>query len=120
MMLFFLVSCEQDLNEKADKIHADIVSIDTHTDTPFNFLEPDFDIGKWNDFEKTRSRVDFPRMKAGKLDAVFMAVFIGQGERTPEGNLKAKKRAIKIFNALHEKISIYPDQAEIALNSEAN
>ncbi len=118
IMLFILVSCEQDLNKKAEKIHGEIVSIDTHTDTPLNFLDPDFDIGKWNDFEKTRSRVDFPRMKAGKLDAVFMAVFIGQGERSEEGNLKAKNRALKIFNALHEKISLYPEQAEIALNAD--
>jgi membrane dipeptidase len=78
IMLLALISCEQDLNKKLDEIHAEIVSIDTHTDTPFNFLEPNFDIGKWNDFDETGSRVDFPRMKAGKLDAVFMGVFIGQ------------------------------------------
>ncbi|MDA3953699.1 MAG: dipeptidase [Bacteroidales bacterium] len=117
IMLLALISCEQDLNKKLDEIHAEIVSIDTHTDTPFNFLEPNFDIGKWNDFDETGSRVDFPRMKAGKLDAVFMAVFIGQGERTPEGNKRAKNRTLEIFIALHEKISAYPDQAEIALNS---
>lgn len=118
IMLFILVSCKQDLNKKAEKIHEEIVSIDTHTDTPLNFLDPGFDVGKWNDFEETRSRVDFPRMKAGKLDAVFMAVFIGQGDRNEEGNLKAKNRALKIFNALHEKISLYPEQAEIALNAD--
>ncbi len=118
IMLFILVSCKQDLNKKAEKIHEEIVSIDTHTDTPLNFLDPDFDIGKWNNFEETRSRVDFPRMKAGKLDAVFMAVFIGQGKRSEEGNLKAKNRALEIFNALHEKISLYPEQAEIALNAD--
>ena len=110
-------SCEQDLNKRADKIHKEIVSIDTHSDTPLNFLDEDFDIGKWNNFDSTRSRIDFPRMKAGKLDAVFMAVFIGQGERTEEGNLKAKNRAIKIFNALHDKVGKYPEQAEIGYKS---
>jgi membrane dipeptidase len=118
MMLLILVSCEQDLNKKAERIHEKIVSIDTHTDTPLNFFDPDFDIGKWNDFEETRSRVDFPRMKAGKLDAVFMAVFVGQGERSEEGNLKAKNRALNIFNALHEKIKLYPEQAEIAYKAD--
>ena len=110
-------SCEQDLNKRSDKIHKEIVSIDTHSDTPLNFLDEDFDIGKWNNFDSTRSRIDFPRMKAGKLDAVFMAVFIGQGERTEEGNLKAKNRAIKIFNALHDKVGKYPEQAEIGYKS---
>ncbi|MBU8892891.1 MAG: dipeptidase [Bacteroidales bacterium] len=112
------IACSEDLNKKADIIHAEIVSLDTHTDTPLNFLDSCFDIGKWNDFETTRSRVDFPRMKAGKLDAAFMAVFIGQGPRTEEGNLKAKNRALKIFNALHEKVSLYPEQAEIALKAD--
>ena len=115
--LVLLASCNQDLSEKADKIHAEIVSIDTHCDTPLNFLDEDFDIGKWNDYEETRSRVDFPRMKAGKLDASFMAVFIGQGPRTDEGHQKAKERALEIFNALHEKVKLYPDQAEIGLTS---
>jgi membrane dipeptidase len=116
--LFVFGSCETDINTLVEEIHAEIISIDTHTDTPFNFLEEDYDVGKWNDFEKTYSRVDFPRMKAGKLDAVFMAVFIGQGERTPEGNANAKRRALEIFDALYENIEKYPDQAEIAFKSE--
>ncbi len=116
-IILLFISCEQDLNKKADKIHKEIISIDTHSDTPLNFLDEDFDIGKWNNFDSTHSRIDFPRMKAGKLDAAFMAVFIGQGERTEEGNLKAKNRAIKIFNALHDKVGKYPEQAEIAYKS---
>lgn len=116
-IILLFTSCEQDLNKRADKIHKEIVSIDTHSDTPLNFLDEDFDVGKWNNFDSTHSRIDFPRMKAGKLDAVFMAVFIGQGERTEEGNLKAKNRAIKIFNALHDKVGKYPEQAEIAYKS---
>ena len=116
-IIFLFTSCEQDLNKRADKIHKEIISIDTHSDTPLNFLDEDFDIGKWNNFDSTHSRIDFPRMKAGKLDAAFMAVFIGQGERTEEGNLKAKNRAIKIFNALHDKVGKYPEQAEIGYKS---
>ena len=116
--LILHASCTNDLNKKAEKIHNKIVSIDTHTDTPLNFLDSGFDVGKWNDFERSRSRVDFPRMKAGRLDGVFMAVFVSQGERNEEGNTRARNRALEIFNALHEKIATYPDQAEIVLNSD--
>lgn len=116
--LLINTSCTQDLNKKADKIHDKIVSIDTHTDTPFNFLDDNYDVSKWNDFEKTRSRVDFPRMKAGRLDGVFMAVFISQGIRSDSGNLVAKNKAIQLFNALNEKVRLYPDQAEIVYNAE--
>jgi membrane dipeptidase len=117
-LTLLITSCNQDLEKKANKIHDEIVSIDTHTDTPLNFLDENFDIGQWNDYETTRTRVDFPRMKAGRLDASFMAVFIGQGPRTEEGNQKAKSRALEIFSALHEKVKLYPEQAEIALNSD--
>jgi len=115
--ILLTIGCVTDLNQKADEIHDKIVSIDTHTDTPLNFLDQDFDIGKWNNFDETRTRVDFPRMKEGRLDATFMAVFIGQGPRTDEGNIKAKERALKIFYALHEKVKLYPEQAEIALKA---
>jgi len=119
LSLILLFSCKQEtLEEQADKIHDEIVSVDTHTDTPLNFLDDDFDIGVWNDYENSRSRVDFPRMKAGKLDGVFMAVFVGQGERSEEGNLRAKERALEIFNALHEKIKLYPEMAEIATKTD--
>ena len=118
LIIVVFASCSKDLNKIADKIHSEIVSIDTHTDTPLNFLDEDFDIGKWNNYDSTHSRVDFPRMKAGKMDATFMAVFVGQGERTEEGNIKAKNRALEIFNALHQKVSLYPEQAEIGLKAD--
>jgi len=118
-LLIVFSSCKQkSLEEQAEKMHDDIVSIDTHTDTPLNFLDPDFDIGEWNNYEETRSRVDFPRMEAGRLDAVFMAVFLGQRERNAEGNQQAKKRALKIFDALHKQIGEYPEMAEIAYKAE--
>ncbi|MCG8409788.1 MAG: dipeptidase [Bacteroidales bacterium] len=111
------IACSDNLNERAEKLHDKIISIDTHTDTPFNLLDEGFDIGKWNNFDETRTRVDFPRMQAGRLDAVFMAVFLGQGERTPDGNRKAKKRALRVLKVLHEKVGEYPNLAKIALNA---
>ena len=51
VVMLLLTSCEQDINKKADVIHREIISIDTHTDTPLNFLEEDFDIGQWNNFD---------------------------------------------------------------------
>ncbi len=114
-LLIFISSCKQEsFEEQAEKLHDEIISIDTHADTPLNFLDSDFDIGKWNDFEESRSRIDFPRMKAGRLDAVFMAVFVGQRDRDEEGNRQAKERALDIFDALYEKVNQYPEIAQIA------
>jgi len=43
-----LVGCsnpEEQLIKKADKIHASILTVDTHCDTPMDFSDPDFDLG---------------------------------------------------------------------------
>jgi len=100
---------------KADKIHNDVLTMDTHVDTPLRLLNQEFDIYVKNDPVKTYSKIDFPRMKEGGLDAAFFAVFVGQGERTIEANIKAKENALSIFKVIHEKITENPEIAEIAL-----
>jgi len=108
------VSCgdsESVIVKKADKIHEAVLTVDTHTDTPLRFNRPGFDIGKWND----EGCVDFPRMKAGGLNAVFFAVYVGQGPRTEEGNANAYNRAVNMYEAVHANVNKYPEMAEIAL-----
>lgn len=118
--LILLASCknkEQDLSQQVQTLHNEIISIDTHTDTPLNFLDEDFDIGKVNDFDATRSRIDLPRMKEGRLDAAFFAVFVGQGPRDSEGNQQAWERAMRIFHSVEDQLTKYPDMAQLATTS---
>jgi membrane dipeptidase len=102
--------------KKAKRIHKNVLTIDSHADTPLRLTRPGFDISKRNDPIETRSRVDFPRMKEGSLDGIFFAVFIGQGERNQEGNQKAKDKAVTIFEAIHQSIQDNPEMAELALS----
>lgn len=119
----FLISCvppqEKSVNSKllakADIIHNNVLTLDTHIDTPMRLIDSDFDINKKNDPVKTHSKLDFPRMKEGGLDAAFFAVFIGQGDRTEEANNEAKEKALSIFKAIHNVIADNPNEAEIAL-----
>jgi len=114
-ILCFAGPADESLAEKAAGIHDRVLTVDTHVDTPFMLEREEFDIGKMNDARKHGGKVDFPRMKKGGLDAVFFAVFVGQSVRTPEGNEKAKKEALKIFDLIHEALKKHPDQAEAAL-----
>ena len=100
---------------KADIIHNNVLTLDTHTDTPMRLIDSEFDIHKENDPIKTHSKIDFPRMKKGGLDAVFFAVFIGQGDRTEEANNEAKEKALSMFEAIHNSIAKSSGMAEIAL-----
>ena len=89
---------EQRLLKKADKIHARAYTVDTHADVPINMMEmPGFDIGVKHDYMVDGTQIDFPRMKEGGMDAMFFAVYLAQGKRTPEGNALAKEKALKVI-----------------------
>ncbi|MDH5468512.1 MAG: dipeptidase, partial [Candidatus Aminicenantes bacterium] len=63
-------------------------------------------------------KVDLPRMAEGGLDAEFFAVFIGQGERMPEGYARAKERAMDMLDAIHRMCSDHPELVEMAVSPE--
>jgi len=118
-ILGFLSGCktnlsEEDIINKAQIIHEKAITVDTHCDTPMYLLRSAFDIGIRNDSRQGGGKVDLPRMKEGGLDAMFFAVFLGQGERTPEANEMAKERAIEVFDAIYQNVEKYTDLAEIA------
>ncbi|MDO9256576.1 MAG: dipeptidase [Bacteroidales bacterium] len=102
------------LEAKAARIHQSAFTVDSHTDTPLNFLNKSYDISKDNSKTISRSCVDFPRMRAGGLDAAFFAVFIGQGPRTAEGNAKAKAKAETIFDSIYATVTRNNDISGIA------
>jgi membrane dipeptidase len=107
---------DRKLVKKALRIHQRVLTVDTHSDTPFKLLEKDWDIGKYHQPGQPGSGCqDLPRMKAGGLDATFFAVFVGQGPRTAEGNAKAKDKAIAVLNALDDMFKKYPDLCSLAL-----
>jgi len=78
-------------------------------------LDDNFDIGKRNN--PPQSRVDFPRMTEGGLDAIFFAAFTGQRERTPENIENAWKMANQMIDATYEACNKYNEMAEVAINS---
>ncbi|MEN8138718.1 MAG: dipeptidase [Bacteroidota bacterium] len=112
-----LWSCKSEsLEEKAAKIHQEVFTIDSHTDTPLNFMSNDFDLGVEHDARNGGGKIDIPRMEKGGLDAAFFAVFIGQGERDSLGHQQAFERAEQIFEATNKAIEPYHDKVEIAFN----
>lgn len=98
-------------------LHQQILTIDTHTDTPLRLLHDDFDLGVRHDPIESQSKLDLPRMVEGGLDAVFFAVFVGQGERNPAGNEKAKNQALQIFKVIVETVEKNSKMAELAFKA---
>jgi membrane dipeptidase len=104
---------EAQILEHAIELHKGMVTIDTHNDTPMEFIRFGFDFS--GEKNKARgSRVDLLRMEQGGLDAAFFAVFLNQGECTPEKYKKVNSRALEILNAVHKEVAKFPNRAAIA------
>jgi membrane dipeptidase len=104
---------EAELRERARRIHAAVITIDTHDDIPFNFAA---DIDPCTG---SRMQVDLPKMRQGGLDVAFFVVYVGQTPRTPENYARAQEQAMTKFNAIHRMATeLCPDQIEIAFSAD--
>ncbi|WP_266363470.1 dipeptidase [Tellurirhabdus rosea] len=101
--------------DEVARLHRRILTLDTHADAPINLQKPGFDVGKRGTVAKDGTQIDFPRMKEGGMDAMFFAVYLAQGPRTPEGHAKAKSDALAIYDRIHQSLKKYPQLAELAL-----
>ena len=74
------------LEEKAQRIHDSVITIDTHDDINVqNFTD------SINYTQNLDTQVNIPKMKEGGLDVAWFIVYTGQGELTPEGYAKASE-----------------------------
>lgn len=108
---------EEQLAERAKKIHNKAYTIDSHVDTPMWLTRSGFDYGERHDRSTHRSKLDLPRMKEGGLDGVFFAVFVGQGTRDSAGNAHAKAEADLTIDSIKSMLDNYSDEMELAVNS---
>jgi len=101
---------ETEIMVAAQAIHEAAITMDTHVDISGNYGTPEVDpcVG-------TNSKVDIPKMVAGGMDLAFMAAYVGQGPRTPEGHAAAKEAALNKIAAIHRVAEeMCPEQVGIA------
>jgi membrane dipeptidase len=117
-LLIISVSCTpkpKSIEETAMLIHEKVLTVDSHTDSPWYLLQGGFDMDERHDVASGGSQLDFPRMKEGDLDAVFMAAFVGQRERNDEGNRKAKEKVMATIDSIHTHLAARTATAMLAL-----
>ncbi len=97
---------EEQLQARAARVHEEAWVADTHLDSPLRgYRDP-----TWNADERHDNGCwDIPRMIEGGADAVFLAVYIGQGPLTPEGYERVHNQAIGIFDYIHRMADASPD-----------
>lgn len=114
------MTVEHALRKRAQAIHENVLSIDTHVD-----FEPQNLSGEQNYTQRLDTQFDLTKMAEGGLDAVFFVVYVGQTReaQNPEalkssGFELAYARALEKFAAIwsftHE---IAQDRIELALDA---
>ncbi len=114
---FFLLTSLiiSDKTSRAGKIHEAVITIDTHTDSPLNLMQPGFDFMQRHTADQ--AKVDLPKMEEGGLDAVFMAVFTNQMPRIPENTENSYKRANLIIDSIYSTVASNSDKLQLAYTS---
>ena len=109
---------ESELIERALSIHKKVLTLDTHADTPLRMIEPGFRMSDRHDPNETGSKVDYPRMIEGGLDAIFFAAFVAQDIRNGKGNFRAKNLCVQMIDSILSSIQQNSNVVGLALNPE--
>lgn len=107
---------EEEMVQRALEIHKKVLTLDTHADTPLRMIEPGFDMAERHDPNDTGSKVDYPRMKEGDLDAIFFAAFVAQDIRDDEGNSRAKALCLQMIDSIVASTEKNSDVVGLALD----
>ena len=109
---------EEQLIQKALDIHNRVLTLDTHADTPLRMIQPGFDMSERHDPRETGSKVDYPRMIEGGLDAIFFAAFVAQDIRDDDGHSRAKNLCLQMIDSIVTSTERNSDLVGLALNPE--
>ena len=101
----------------AKELHRHILTLDSHVDTPMVY-DGAFDIDRPADnvFRPpfTQSKTTLRMMEQGRLDAVCMAVYIPQGERTEAGSTRAWEYTLERLSQIARQAELHPTRLGIA------
>jgi membrane dipeptidase len=102
------------LEEKAQRIHDSVITIDTHVDINVNNFTD-----STNYTQNLNTQVNLPKMQEGGLDVAWLIVYTGQDTLSAGGYAAASENAIAKFEAIHKLCEEFaPEQIELALTSD--
>lgn len=99
------------------RLHAKLLTLDTHLDTPALFGIEGWDFTEHHDVDEDGSQIDLPRMIEGGLDGGFFVTYIPQGALTAEGRTAAHAAAHKRLDEIHALVAGNADQLALAYSS---
>lgn len=104
---------EIELIQKAQRIHLQTTTLDTHDDINVKFFTDSL-----NYSQNTDTQVNLPKMEQGALDVAWFIVYTRQGALNAEGYKKAAANAQAKFDAIHRLVEEYaPKKMGLATSS---
>lgn len=101
------------LYHRAKELHQNMLSVDTHCDTPLEFKKEGFDIGK-----RENNQVNIPKMEEGMLDAIFFAVYTAQGPRDEISSQKIVQKIDGLIDGIYAQAEKNKDVCGIAYTAD--
>jgi microsomal dipeptidase-like Zn-dependent dipeptidase/gamma-glutamyl-gamma-aminobutyrate hydrolase PuuD len=115
LRLFRHLTHKASLFRRAKSLHRNILTLDSHTDTPNRFYPGHFDLASIApDGNAPSGQVNLPFMEKGLIDAVFMAAYIPQGARDEASLDAATARAVDRLNEVLRQEKLNPSRVGIA------
>jgi membrane dipeptidase len=111
-----LIGCDAPQNDA--KNHDDMLTLDSHLDTPLVLDREGFDITNRHDWMQDYAQVDLPRMKEGGLDGGFWVIYTAQGPLTEEGYAKALAHARQRSLVIDDMFTKLSDDFALALQAD--
>lgn len=109
------VQADEQVRASTLALHQRLLVLDSHLDTPMNFLRPGWDILERHSYKDDGSQVDLPRMIDGGLDGGFWVIYTPPGPRTEPGRAYASNYGLSVLARIKDLISRAPEQFELAL-----
>jgi membrane dipeptidase len=100
------------------KTHDDMLTLDSHLDTPLVLDREGFDITNRHDWMQDYAQVDLPRMKEGGLDGGFWVIYTAQGPLIEEGYAKALAHARQRSLVIDDMVTKLSDDFALALQAD--
>lgn len=102
----------------ARALHEQLLTLDSHLDTPANFSLAGWSIQDHHDRNRDGSQIDLPRLVQGGLDGGFWAIYTPQGPRTAAGDRTARDFALARAMSIREMVAANSKSFELALKAD--
>ncbi|MDY7091493.1 MAG: dipeptidase [Acidobacteriota bacterium] len=102
----------EDLEAKARRLTQEMILVDTHVDVPYRLTETPADISRATE----SGDFDYPRAKAGGLDAPFMSIYVPASYQKTGG---AKEVADELIDMVEGFVTDAPDKFALATSPAA-